>query len=524
MANKTVLDINAGQAPFSLNRDLSPYEMPPQFFSDGNNIRFNNRKAGGILGHIQVLGTPSAAPYWAISWRRVNTDLWIYGGLTQLYQIDGTTHSTVTRSVGGSYTTLSGTTNNWNGGILGGCLVVTNGLDVPQSYTQSGTRFTNLPQWPSTLRCKAIVPFKNHLVALNLTDSGTAYPFSLRWSDAIPEGAVDNGTDTWDTASTSSEAGQVSIGATPGHILTAIPLGNELIVYKEDSIHALTYTGGSFTFDVIEKFKSTGLFSQQAVVDLGDGRHVLMSTNDVLIHNGNTIKSVIDDTMKLFLFGDIDSTYYEKTFLAHNKIRSEVWICYPRTNAPSGFPNRAVIWNYSENTWTIRDLPSVNFIAKGVVNPALTNTWAASSSTWAGSTAVWATQPYNPAVDSLLMCGTSDTKFYEADKSLTFDGTAFTAYLERFGLRSQDTSNVIKVNRIFPRCEGSGVVYISVGAELEPYQGVTFSTPVAFTIGTDYKVDCRVRGRYLAVRFETSTATNFNLTGYSIEAEEVSER
>ena len=82
------------QSSFSLNKDLSPYDMPPTFFSDVQNARFLDGKAGKILGHSQVLGTPSAAPYWAISWLQGTTDLWIYGGLTELYKISGVTHST----------------------------------------------------------------------------------------------------------------------------------------------------------------------------------------------------------------------------------------------------------------------------------------------------------------------------------------------------------------------------------------------------------------------------------------------
>jgi hypothetical protein len=288
---KQLFDItSSAQSRFSVNKDLSPYDMPPTFFSDGVNVRFLDGKAGKILGHSQVLGTPSAAPYWAISWLQGTTNLWIYGGLTDLYKIDGTTHSSVTRA-SGSYTTLSGTTNNWQGGVLGGVLVCTNGLDVPQSFVQSGSQFTDLANWPATLRCKAIVPFRNHLVALNLTDSGTEKPFTIRWSDAIPAGASSNGADTWNTASTASESAETSLTGTKGHVLNALQLGNELIIYKEDSVYSLNYVGGAFTFNVREKFKDTGLFSRDAVVDLGDGRHVMMATNDVLIHNGNTLKA-----------------------------------------------------------------------------------------------------------------------------------------------------------------------------------------------------------------------------------------
>ena len=375
---KQIFDVTAtAGARFSVNKDLSPYDMPPTFFNDGVNVRFLDGKAGKILGHSQVLGTPSAAPYWAISWLQGSTNLWIYGGLTNLYKISGTTHSSVTRA-SGAYTSLSGE-NNWQGGVLGGVLVCTNGIDVPQSFVQSGSQFTDLTDWPSTLRCRTIVPFRNHLIALNLTDSGTAKPFTIRWSDAIPAGASTNGTNTWNTASTASESGETSLTGTKGHVLNALQLGNELIVYKEDSVYGLSYVGGSFTFNVREKFKDTGLFSRDAVVDLGDGRHVMMATNDVLIHNGNTLKSIIDDHMKTFLFSEIDSTYYYKTFLVHNKIKNEVWICYPRTGATSGFADTALIWNYRDDTWTTRDLPNLNFAAQGLVDPDLANTWSAAT-------------------------------------------------------------------------------------------------------------------------------------------------
>ena len=520
---KQIFDVTAtAGARFSVNKDLSPYDMPPTFFNDGVNVRFLDGKAGKILGHSQVLGTPSAAPYWAISWLQGSTNLWIYGGLTNLYKISGTTHSSVTRA-SGAYTSLSGE-NNWQGGVLGGVLVCTNGIDVPQSFVQSGSQFTDLTDWPSTLRCRTIVPFRNHLIALNLTDSGTAKPFTIRWSDAIPAGASTNGTNTWNTASTASESGETSLTGTKGHLLNALQLGNELIVYKEDSVYGLSYVGGSFTFNVREKFKDTGLFSRDAVVDLGDGRHVMMATNDVLIHNGNTLKSIIDDHMKTFLFSEIDSTYYYKTFLVHNKIKNEVWICYPRTGATSGFADTALIWNYRDDTWTTRDLPNLNFAAQGLVDPDLANTWSAATDVWEASTLAWAQQLYNPAIDSLLMCGTSATKFYLADSGTTFDGTNFLTTLERRGLHAGRTDAVKAISRVFPRLEGTGVVNISIGAELHPYAGVTYSPSVAFNIGVDSKVDCRVRGRYMAIRIESESVNQFRLSGYTVESEVVSDR
>ena len=520
---KQMHDINGTQAGFSYNKDLSPYDMPPNFFDEVVNARFTDKKAGTITGHSQVLGTPSAAPYWAIEWDKGGTSLWVYGGLTTLHKITGTTHAAVTRS-SGAYTTIASTTNNWQGAVLGGVLVANNGLDVPQSFTQAGSLFTDLPNWPATLRCKVIVPFKNHLVALNLTDSSTEKPYSIRWSDAIPEGAATNGANTWVTSSTASEAAETTLGGTKGHLLNAVQLGNELIIYKEDSVYSLNYVGGSFTFNIREKFKDTGLFARDAVVDLGDGRHVLMSTNDVVAHNGNQLTSVIDDKMKTLLFSEIDTTNFHRTFLAHNKIQNEVWICYPKTNATNGFPDRALIWNYRDNTWTQRELPNCMYIAKGLVNPALTNTWTASTKTWSTSTLGWSQQEYNPAIDSLLICGTNDTKLYLADSGTTFDGTGFTTTLERTGLHAGQTDMVKSITGLYPRIEGTGTVDISVGAENQPFEGVTYATPVTYTIGSDHKIDCRVKGRYIAGKFETMADTTFKISGFSLESEVVSTR
>ncbi len=525
---KELFDINGKQVPrFSINTDLSPYDMPPSFFSSANNVRFLDGKAGKILGHTEVLGTPAAAPYWAISWLQGSNNLWIYGTATSLRKITGVTHADVTRSAS-AYTTIASTTNNWQGGILGGVLVVCNGIDAPQSFTQGGSLFADLAQWPSTLKCKAIVPFRNHLIALNLTDSagGSAVskPFTIRWSDAIPVGTDNNGSNTWVTSAAASEAAETSLMGTKGHILNAVQLGNLLMVYKEDSVYSLNYVGGAFTFNIREVFKDTGLFSRDAVVDLGDGKHVMVTTSDVVVHNGNSITSIIDDQMKTFLFSEIDSTYYYRTFMVHNKIKNEVWICFPSTGATNGYPDTALIWNYIENTWAVRDLPNVNYIAKGLVNPVLANTWAAATTTWKGDTLNWGQLPYNPAIDSLLMAGTEDTKLYLADSGVTFNGTNFTTTLERRGLHAGRVDAIKSISRVFPRIEGTGTVDISIGAEISPNSGVVYNDPVSFVIGTDNKVDCRVRGRYAAIKIESDAASQFRLSGYTIESEVVSDR
>ena len=139
---KELFDINGQQAGFSFNSDLSPYDMPPNYFNNVSNARFTDKTASTITGHSAVLGTPTVAPYWITNFLQGANSLWIYGGLTALYKITGRTHADVTRA-SGAYTTIASTTNNWQGEVLGGVLVVCNGIDVPQSLTQAGSVFTD---------------------------------------------------------------------------------------------------------------------------------------------------------------------------------------------------------------------------------------------------------------------------------------------------------------------------------------------------------------------------------------------
>jgi hypothetical protein len=47
---KELFDINGQQSGFSFNTDLSPYDMPPNFFSNALNARFTDKTASTITG------------------------------------------------------------------------------------------------------------------------------------------------------------------------------------------------------------------------------------------------------------------------------------------------------------------------------------------------------------------------------------------------------------------------------------------------------------------------------------------
>ncbi len=87
--------------PTGINKDISSYEIPEDKWSDGNNIQFDNDKTSKVLGHLQVFGTPTVAPYWLMPFDTISTNSWIYPGLTNIYRVHtsgaSTTHTDLTR-------------------------------------------------------------------------------------------------------------------------------------------------------------------------------------------------------------------------------------------------------------------------------------------------------------------------------------------------------------------------------------------------------------------------------------------
>ena len=58
---------------------------------------------------------------------------------------------------------------------------------------------------------------------------------------------------------------------------------------------------------------------------------------------------------------------------------------------------------------------------------------------------------------------------------------------------------------------------IQVGGALYPSSPVLWDQPVEFNPETSYKIDMRVGGRYLAVRFLETAPADFDLSGFDLD-------
>jgi len=505
--------------PKGVISDLSPYELPNDVWSSGNNINFRNFRTNRELGYSQVFPDLDIAPLFSLFSNVEGVGNWFYGGLTKIYKTQGTTQTDITK-VSGNYT--GNFLEGWTGDIFNGVAIMNNSVDAPQYYDTTTAKMKDLTGWPTDYTAAVVRPFKNYLIALNITDdAGENIPSLVRWSNAAPTGSVPA---DWDNVNPASQAGENSLADSGGVLIDGRALNNTFMVYKSDSVWGMQFIGGAFTFNFRKIFSDQGALSSDCITEF-DGKHFVVTSSDVYIHDGTTKESIITNKIKRNLFSQINGAYFNRVKCVADTPNKEVWIYFPSTDSTNGLCDRALVWNWETNDWSPRAIQDITHIAVGDINPVESDTWDGSpAGSWDEDTTQWGEGSYNPSETELLLSNYADSKFFQANLSTTLDGLAYTSSVERIGLDFQDDLNYKYVNTITPHFIGEGTVKVSVGSEDRQGQGIAWSQPVTFEIDQDYKADFRVSGRYIAVKFESVTSTSWNLTGYTVEYKEVGER
>lgn len=509
-----------------INRDLPPHLLPPEAWSDGQNVRFHDGQVLKFLGHSAVFDPPTVAPEWAMGVQGATQFFWLYTSLAKAYAFESGVHTDITRAVGGDYT--GGATDFWNGTLLADIPVITNGVDDPQSWDPVGAaqRLVDLPNWPADTECKIIRAFKNFLVAMYITKSGTISPHMVKWSHQADPGAIP---DSWDETDPVKDTGETELADTQsGVIQDASNLRDLLIIYKDNSTWSMQHIGGTFIFKFTQIFTTSGILAQGCVQPFSNGAgHVVATRDDMIIHEGSNPTSVLDRRWRRFLQNNMDPDNFDRSFMQVNPLESEAWFCFPTVGQT--LPDLALVWDWKENTIGVRELENTAFIALGIIDDAGTPaTWASDANAWDDDVEAWNLSPFKQQARELLICDPVNTKFFRADTTNQFNNINLNSFIERkglaivgvdrFGNPKVDFSTRKLVKRIWPKMKG-GPVTVRVGSQETADGPITFSSPQVFTPGVDSYLDVIVQGRFLAVRFESNTDVAWALDGYDLEVE-----
>lgn len=511
-----------------LVKDLRPYRLPPEGWTRLRNARFRDGDLVKFLGHTEVFEPPSISPYWLLSWPQVTNYVWLYAGLDKVYTVFNTTHTDITR-LAGDYT---GTADDlWNGVLFGGVPVINNGVDNPQSWDGTGN-LQDLPNWPSGTKCKVMRGFKQFLIALNILKGGGAdyYPYMVKWSDLADPGTVPT---SWDETDPATLAGENVLTDTGGFIIDGLALNDTFLIYKEDAVYSMRYSGGTYVWTFTKLFESFGAIAQRCIANF-EGQHFVVSYGDILIHNGQAARSVIDSHLRKWLFnGELDSNNRDKVFVAPNYAYNEMWVCYPDTSALNGLPNKALVWNWKEGTWGQRDLPDVAHIAHGLIDVGEASPIIDTVTTIINDdTNLIDGQPYSRTELRLLAADPTNTKLYWMDNGNTFNGALVPFVAEKIGLDISgkdykgnitiDPTTTKFIRAVYPKLfnDTTGTIAVYVGSQKSVEDTVTWSGPHWFDPSTgQIKINCRVSGKLLALRFQNEIDAPLTLYGVGLDME-----
>jgi len=392
--------------------------------------------------------------------------------------------------------------------------------------TSAASHSDNDPVTVSVL-CKSMRAFRSFLVALNITKDGINFPRVVKWST---ESATQTLPTSWNETTSTVDAGEFELADTKGDILDGLQLRDSFMIYKEDAVYSMTFVGTPFIFSFRQLSPTIGAISKNCVAEF-DGGHAIFGKGNFYINDGQRIKPILPMKLKEYVFQSIDGAQTNKCFVTADYGRTEILFCFTADGADTNQPNKAVVWNYITNTFTIRDIPDLAHIGYGNVgNPIRATTWAATTETWESITGPW-TMSYDLQDKVLLFADPSNTKLYRDNSGNKEDTTLMTSYIERSGLTMNeqgqaDHANVKRISAIWPKMSISSDNYINVylGTSMSTEEGITWNAPVTFNPNTQSKVSVRGTGKLYAVRFESTTDMDWELDGYSIDVRNIGQR
>jgi len=215
------------------------------------------------------------------------------------------------------------------------------------------------------VRCGILESFGDILVAGDLTELDSTNNAIIRrlsgvvrTSDVAVPGSVPN---NWNPfASGVSTADEFTLSET-NVIKDMKSLQSNMYIYSTDSIHVMRLTGNinapvSFS-PVTDEY---GILTTGGVIEY-DGKHFVIGSNDIYVFAGNPgdIQSLSDQRVRQYFFNNLNPIHEQQLFTLQNHQENEIWICYPTLASFAGECDEALIWNYRDNAWTVRDLDSV---------------------------------------------------------------------------------------------------------------------------------------------------------------------
>lgn len=508
-----------------LNTDIPPWDLPNDFITYGKNFRVDSNYIYSSGGYINWSDAPSLFyPGYVMFVDDISGRTWLVAGRDAVYAFNGSSWSDIS-SVG--FPGLAADAElMWQGCMLGRIPIINNFNHYPEYWSPPtiGQQLVPLNFSPGNTwddvnkKAYCIRSHKNFLFALRLQEGSTEYPDGYRWSHPADINGLPY---TWDETDPASIAGIAQLGSNFGTIVDGLSLRDSFAIYSTSGINLLSLSNDEFIWNRRELSNTVGLANMRCIAEV-KGTHYFIADGDVLSNDGNSIQSIMHNRIQRDFAGRINSSFFDRSFVVRNIAAKEIWFCI--ADSDNEYPNIAYVWNWSNDSWAIRDLVP-NLAHAGFGTQADSDpSWDNTVGTWDQSLSPWGSQKRTPFDDTVIGVDNSSSSLVILDPNNVSDDDQLSSTIERTDMPLTTIDEVNMLTRIYPRIEGTSEVEVTIGAQKYPGAPVLWKAPIIFNPGTDRKIDVRSTGALHAYRIKSIGLGVWRFSGMDIEYESAGKR
>jgi hypothetical protein len=374
-------------------------------------------------------------------------------------------------------------------------LIITNGKDNPRYWDGTGLFLDYLDEcdYPDLVTFGTLEYNTGHLILGNITLGATGEDTQLIiWSEA---GSL--------TKFTTGTSGAYILSDSVGAIQKLMNLSDRCIVYSEDSICMLTYTGGLLIYSAEQIANQTRLVSSRSIVNVGP-YHLYMSAENIYLFDGNRVSRPIGDIVQTQYREELFVNRRHEAFAFLDRAKNQVYFHIPITETES----RIYVLEYdmidlSNMKWSIHAYSHAVY-SMGFFSKDTELTWAAASLddvSWDGADFTWNQGSIREGFPARVF-GSTGVAYLHDDTSSNDAGVAYTAFW--------DTKDVVvpqQMQSLYGRFMELEIVAqgFEIRVHVSKDQGVSYQFVKRLNLTGDftiYKIPIDFTSRTLRVRLE----------------------
>jgi hypothetical protein len=335
-------------------------------------------------------------------------------------------------------------------------------------------RATIVTAAPSINQIVRVASEARHVVLYGTHNTSGVYsPLLVRWC------SQEDPTDWTPTAL--NTAGDYPLPSRGSEIRAVNRIRDKTAILSDADLYIQSYIGGNDVFGFVAAGEQCGVISRNAAIEYRGILYWMSNNGQFYQHDGRT--TPLNCSVLRHVYDNLDSLHLNKIYAGVNSTFDEIIWHYPSIDSPDGENDNYVMYNVTEQHWTIGTL------ARTV--------WEDSST-----------------FNYPLALGSDSADLYYHEFGYSADGQPLAAHLEGAFFDSEDGNSIMFANKFTPdfsNLEDNDpyIGNLNISFSSRKYVGGPIITKGPYLVSAStQRLSPRLRGREFAIRIESSTVAS----------------